>query len=98
MGNAEVRARMIELYVPVTDGGTRSEYVNLQPWWRDSVVMAGIGELLATSFVDASPTVVIGPPSSGHLLGALVASFLNVGLAAVRRGLGLKTIFHNRDV
>ena len=85
MGNSEVRARMAELYVPVTDGGTRFEYVNLQPWWRDPVVMAGIGELLAAPFIDASPTVVIGPPASGHLLGGLVASFLGVGFAAVRK-------------
>jgi adenine phosphoribosyltransferase len=76
---------MSELYVPVTDGGTRSEYVNLQPWWRDPLVMAGIGELLATPFIDASPTVVIGPPARGHLLGGLVASYLGVGFAAVRK-------------
>ena len=76
---------MSELYVPVTDGGTRSEYVNLQPWWRDPLVMTGIGELLATPFLDAAPTVVIGPPASGHLLGGLVARFLGVGLAAVRK-------------
>ena len=76
---------MAELYVPVTDGGTRYRYVNLQPWWRDPFVMAGIGELLATPFIDATPTVVIGPPASGHFLGGLVAHFLGVGFAAVRK-------------
>jgi adenine phosphoribosyltransferase len=85
MSNAATRARMAALYVPVTDGGSRSAYVNLQPWWRDPMVLAGIGELLATPFLDRSPTVVIGPPSSGHLLGALTANFLGVGLAAVRK-------------
>jgi adenine phosphoribosyltransferase len=85
MSNGEVRARMAELYVPVTDGGSRSEYINLQPWWRDPIVTSGVGELLATPFIDASPTVVIGPPASGYLLGALVARFLNTGFAAVRK-------------
>jgi len=76
---------MAQLYVPVTDSGSRSEYVNLQPWWRDPIVVAGIGELLAAPFLELSPTVVIGPPASGHLLGGLVAAFLGVGLAAVRK-------------
>jgi adenine phosphoribosyltransferase len=76
---------MAELYVPVTDRGARSDYVNLQPWWRDALVMSGIGQLLAKPFLDAAPTVVIGPPASGHLLGGLVASFLGVGFAAARK-------------
>jgi adenine phosphoribosyltransferase len=85
MTTAETRARMAELYVPVTDRGTRSEYINLQPWWRDPLVVSGVGELLARPFVDHPPTVVIGPPASGHLLGALVAGFFGVGFAAVRK-------------
>jgi adenine phosphoribosyltransferase len=85
MGNAEVRARMAELYLPVTDRGDTSEYANLQPWWRDMVVLAGIGELLAAPFIDTAPTVIVGPPASGHFLGGLVARFLGLGFAAVRK-------------
>jgi adenine phosphoribosyltransferase len=76
---------MAELYVPVTDRGDRSEYVNLQPWWRDAIVVAGIGELLASSFTNPAPTVIIGPPASGHFLGGLVARYLGLGFAAVRK-------------
>jgi adenine phosphoribosyltransferase len=76
---------MAELYAPVTDRGNRSEYVNLQPWWRDATVVAGIGELLASSFTNPAPTVIIGPPASGHFLGGLVASHLGLGFAAVRK-------------
>lgn len=76
---------MAELYVPVTDRGNPSEYVNLQPWWRDATVIGGIGQLLASPFTNPAPTVIIGPPASGHLLGGLVAAHLRVGFAAVSK-------------
>lgn len=76
---------MAELYVAVTDRSERSEYANLQPWWRDATVLGGIGELLASPFTESEPTVIIGPPASGHFLGGLVANYLDLGFATVRK-------------
>lgn len=76
---------MLKLYVPVTDGSTRSTYLNLQPFWRDASILSGIGETLAAPFADSAPTIIIGSPSSGYLLGALVARHLGIGFAAVRK-------------
>ena len=36
-------------------------------------------------FTDALPTVVLGPQSSGSLLGALVAVYMRIGLVEVRK-------------
>jgi adenine phosphoribosyltransferase len=85
MTNSDVRSRMAELHVPVTDSGDRSEYLNLQPWWRDATVLAGIGRLMASPFTESAPTVIIGPPASGHFLGGLVANHLGLGVATVRK-------------
>jgi adenine phosphoribosyltransferase len=76
---------MAELDVPVTDRSDRSEYANLQPWWNDATVLAGIGEMLAAPFTASEPTVIIGPPASGHFLGGLVANYLGLGFATVRK-------------
>jgi len=48
-------------------------------------VIAGIGQLLASSFTNPAPTVIIGPPTSGHFLGGLVAGYLGLGFAAIRK-------------
>lgn len=85
MTNSGVRERMAELYVPVTDSGDQSAYVNLQPWWRDATVLSGIGRLMASPFIEPAPTVIIGPPASGHFLGGLVANHLGLGFATVRK-------------
>jgi adenine phosphoribosyltransferase len=81
----EVRRRMHSLYVPLTDRGTSSSFVNLHAWWRDPEVLGGVGELLAHPFQEAKVTVVVGPPASGYLLGPLVARHLGVGFGIVRK-------------
>ncbi|MFF2053920.1 phosphoribosyltransferase family protein [Leifsonia sp. NPDC058194] len=80
-----VRARMADLFEWVTDDGTRLSYVEFQRLWRDPEILSGIGPLLAAPFAEAAPTVVIGPPSSGHLLGPLVAAELGAGFGAVAK-------------
>ena len=77
------RHRMMEIYRPVTDRSTTSEYLNLQPWWRDSEVLGFIGGMLTLAFEQSAPTVIIGPASSGYLVGSLAAIHLRVGFASV---------------
>jgi adenine phosphoribosyltransferase len=59
-------------------------------WLRDPEVVAVIGTALADLFPDEKPTVVLGPQSSGYLLGPLVAHSYGVafvGAAKERRPL-----------
>jgi adenine phosphoribosyltransferase len=74
---------MVSLFEWLVDDGSPSSYVQFQRMWRDPEILSGIGELLAEQFRPNHATVVIGPPSSGHLLGALAAAHLGVGFGAV---------------
>ncbi|WGW11931.1 phosphoribosyltransferase family protein [Saxibacter everestensis] len=80
-----LRQRMTEVYRPISDRTVDYEYLNLQAWWADPEILGSIGAALARPFLDRAPSFVIGPPSSGYLLGALTAAALGVGFAAVAK-------------
>lgn len=48
-------------------------------WWRSAPLLAALGPALAGLFPDARPTLVVGPETSGFLLGPLVARELGAG-------------------
>lgn len=77
------RRRMVEIYRPVTDRSTTWNYLNLQRWWRDPEILGFIGGMLTSAFEELAPTVIIGPASSGYLLGPLAAAHLKVGFVGV---------------
>ena len=54
-------------------------------WWRDPLVLDGLGPGLAALFPDATPTVVISPEVTGFLVGPLVARALGVGFVEAYR-------------
>jgi adenine phosphoribosyltransferase len=54
-------------------------------WWASAAILASLGPALAELFSDINPTVVLGPQSRGALLGALVATHLNIGLIEMRK-------------
>jgi adenine phosphoribosyltransferase len=54
-------------------------------WWRDPLVLDGIGPGLAALFPDADPTVVVSPEVTGFLVGPLVARALGVGFVEAYR-------------
>lgn len=58
-------------------------------WWRDPVVLAGLGPALGRLVRDARPDVVLAPQSRGTLLGALVATHLGIGLVELRKEPGV---------
>jgi len=57
----------------------------LSGWWADPTVLAGLGGGLAALFPDEQPTVIVGAAVSGMLVGALVATQLEVGLVELRK-------------
>ena len=64
------------------DDGFRAD---LTGWWRDPGLLRDLGAALAGLFAAEKPTVVLGLPSRGVLLVALVASDLGVGLIEARK-------------
>ncbi|MEU7903736.1 phosphoribosyltransferase family protein [Actinoplanes sp. NPDC049118] len=54
-------------------------------WWRDPLVLDGLGPGLAALFADAEPTVVVSPEVTGFLVGPLVARALGVGFVEAYR-------------
>ena len=70
-----------------TDPGDGSGYLvsDRSGWWRDPVVLGGLGEALADLFRADRPTVVVSPEVTGFLVGPLVARALGVGFVEAYR-------------
>lgn len=54
-------------------------------WWADASILGRLGSALADLFNDQEPTLVLGPQSRGALLGALVATHLDLGMVELRK-------------
>lgn len=76
----ELRARLIDTFRWVDPGPQSTHLVSdVSGWWRDPLVLAGLGPALASLYTAQRPTVVIAPEVTGLLLGPLVATALGVG-------------------
>ena len=72
-----------------TDPGDGSGYLvsNRSGWWRDPLIISGLGDALGDLFRPLAPTVVVSPEVTGFLLGPLVARALGAGFVeALRAG------------
>jgi adenine phosphoribosyltransferase len=54
-------------------------------WWRDPMVISGLGDALADLFRASAPTVVVSPEVTGFLVGPLVARALGAGFVEAYR-------------
>ena len=70
-----------------TDPGDGSGYLvsNRSGWWRDPLILSGLGDELGDLFRSASPTVVVAPEVTGFLVGPLVARALGAGFVEAYR-------------
>jgi adenine phosphoribosyltransferase len=70
-----------------TDPGPGSEYLvsDRSGWWRDPLILSGLGDALADLFRPARPTVVVSPEVTGFLVGPLVARSLGAGFVEAYR-------------
>ncbi|MFD0519123.1 phosphoribosyltransferase [Paractinoplanes durhamensis] len=70
-----------------TDPGDGTGYLvsNRSGWWRDPVILSGLGDALGDLFRDAAPTVVVSPEVTGFLIGPLVARSLGAGFVEAYR-------------
>jgi adenine phosphoribosyltransferase len=71
-----------------TDPGDGSGYLvsDRSGWWRDPLILSGLGDALADLFRSAQPTVVVAPEVTGFLVGPLVARALGAGFVEAYRG------------
>lgn len=83
---AAFRQRLIAEYRWVDPGPHVTHLVSdTSGWWRDRVVLAGLGPALAGLFPGASPTAVLAPQIGGVLVGPLVAQALRAGFVEAYR-------------
>ena len=70
-----------------TDPGGHTGYVvsNRSGWWRDPLILSGLGEALGDLFREAAPTVVVSPEVTGFLVGPLVARAIGAGFVEAYR-------------
>ncbi|MET0415824.1 MAG: phosphoribosyltransferase [Actinoplanes sp.] len=70
-----------------TDPGDGSDYLvsDRSGWWRDPLILSGLGDALGDLFREARPTVVVSPEVTGFLIGPLVARALGVGFVEAYR-------------
>ena len=70
-----------------TDPGDHTGYLvsNRSGWWRDPLILSGLGDALAELFRGSSPTVVVAPEVTGFLVGPLVARALGAGFVEAYR-------------
>jgi adenine phosphoribosyltransferase len=82
-----VRQRLASLFRWV-DPGPHSDHLvsDASGWWRDPVVLAGLGPALADLFRAERPDVVVAPELTGALLGPLVAVNLQAGFVVAIKG------------
>ncbi|SDN44786.1 adenine phosphoribosyltransferase [Geodermatophilus sp. DSM 45219] len=85
MSAADLRERLCAAFAWRGDRGDDGFRADVTGWWRDPALLQDLGAGLAGLFADEAPTVVLGLPSRGVLLGALVARELGVGLVEVRK-------------
>jgi adenine phosphoribosyltransferase len=83
----ELRDHLVRAFRWVDPGPASTHLVSdVSGWWRDPVILAGIGPALAEPFQIGPPTVVLAPERAGLLLGPLVAVALGVGFVPAHKG------------
>ena len=85
MKSDEFLQRLIAEFRWVGDEGTRSSGADRTGWAQDSWILSRIGARLSALFDAESPTIVVGPQSSGYLYGALAAASIGAGFAGAEK-------------
>jgi adenine phosphoribosyltransferase len=82
-----LRDRLLRAFRWVDLGpGAVHEVSDTSGWWRDPQLLADLGPALARLAAPSRPTVVVGPETSGFLLGPLVATALGAGFVEAYKG------------
>ena len=82
---ASLKQRMRRAFREVTDGHSDGTFIDIDDWWRSADILSALGPAMAELFPGVDPTVVVGPASSGYLLGPVVAREFGVGFVPVTK-------------
>lgn len=85
LAGAALRSRLLAAFAWRGDRTDASLLADVTGWWRDAALLTALGPALAELTGSEQPTVVLGLPTRGSLLGGLVATTLGVGFVEVRR-------------
>jgi adenine phosphoribosyltransferase len=84
--DAALRIRLMETFRWLDPGPETTHLVSdMSGWWRDPLILGGVGTALADLYAAERPTVVISPGVTGFILGPLVAAALGVGFVEARK-------------
>ena len=86
MPEVDLHSALISAFAWISDRGNPWSSADRTRWLRDPRIVREIGAALADTLEDETPTVVIGPQTSGYALGALVAAATGAGFAGVEKG------------
>lgn len=81
----DLHEALVHAFAWISDRGDPRAGADRTRWLRDPRILGEIGAALA-ALVDETPSVVIGPQTSGYGLGALVAAATGAGFAGVEKG------------
>ena len=81
--------RLVDEFRWVSDEGTRSSGADRTRWAHNPLILAQIGNKLTGLFESETPTVVVGPQSSGYLYGALAAASVGAGFVGAEKERGM---------
>ncbi|SDY88815.1 adenine phosphoribosyltransferase [Modestobacter sp. DSM 44400] len=81
--SVDIRERLKDAFAWRGDRTDEHRLADLTGWWRDPALLMQLGPALADLSGSSSVSLVLGPQSSGAMLGALVATSLHVGLERV---------------
>jgi adenine phosphoribosyltransferase len=80
VSDASLKGRLAGGFSWRGDASSDHQTADLTGWWREPSLLRALAFGLAELSRDGDPTVVLGIPSRGVLLGSLVADRLGVGL------------------
>lgn len=84
--DAALRRLLIDQFREIGDRSTEgATYINRDGWWGDSEILRYLPRALAAPFQQDPPIVVLGPQSSGFLLGPLVAREFGAGFVGAHK-------------
>jgi adenine phosphoribosyltransferase len=90
MQDAALKRLLTDRFAEIGDASTNgATYINRDGWWQDRSILERLPTALAAPFRSKPPTVVLGPQSSGFLLGPLVARELEVGFVGAYKEINL---------
>lgn len=84
-GSQEIQSLLRSTFSWLGDRVDEHRYGDLTAWWREPRILRQLGPALAGLLPEPTPTLVLGPETSGVLVGPMVAAELGIGFVRVEK-------------